>query len=88
MGLICVPPGGTIDPLQQSRKVGAYISLSDLIDIIKSPNAVTPNEDKFIEVVSEAIKMEFIACMRAFMEGRTIPIVRSLPAPEHISKND
>jgi len=83
MPLICVPPGGTIDPLQQSRKIGAYISLTDLGSAIQLYEF---HSDEFLNFIGDAIKNEFITLMRDFLEGKRVSIVRRLPFPETISR--
>lgn len=83
MPLIITPPGSYIDPFRQSRKIGAYISLSDL-NIISSDHSI--DSELFFNEIAEAIKDEFITQIKDFCEGKRVPCVRRLPAPEIISK--
>jgi len=77
MPLICTSPGGSTDPLQQSRKVGAYVRLSDLTVGFEFP-----------DVIAEAIKQEFLKLMLDFNAGLPIRIVRSLPPTEVVTKHN
>ena len=83
MPLIATPPGSYIDPLQQSRKIEAYVSLSDL-NLISSDRTI--ESESFVNEIAEAIKHEFITQIKDFCEGKRMPCVRWLSAPEIISK--
>jgi hypothetical protein len=81
MPLICTPPGGSSDPLQQSRKVGVFLRLSDIFES-------RPDKERMMGQVADALKEEFLNQISNFLLGYQVPIVRSLGPTEYSSIND
>lgn len=78
MPLICCAPGSQVDPLQQSRKLGVYLSLSS-IALTTGPKFDSP---EFLNQIAEALKEEFTNCLRDYIEGKRVSVVRWLPDAE------
>jgi hypothetical protein len=81
MPLICVAPGGCTDPLQQSRKLGVYLRLVDMMGLKRGFEL-----ESNIEVIGETLKQEFVTQVRDFLEGKTVRVVRWLPDAEVVSR--